>query len=285
MQSLVSPQWLAAALGAPDLIVLDASYTATLPGAPAHDPRAAFAREHIPGARFLDLDTLVDAASPLPSTRPDPALVAARLTALGVPAGARLVLYDEGPHHVSCRAWWVLRLAGFDAALLDGGLAAWRAEGRPLDSGDAAPVAPTVPPLAAAAPLAQVRTLDQMQANLASRAEQVADARSAARFTGAESDPRPGCAAGHIPGARSLPYSRFFEADGRWKQPDAIARCFADAGVDPARPLVATCGSGITAAVIVFAAHLLGHDAALYDGSWTEWGSDPATPKALGDAA
>ncbi|UZK65639.1 3-mercaptopyruvate sulfurtransferase [Sphingomonas sp. M1-B02] len=281
MESLVTTEWLADALAAPDLLLLDASYTSTLPGSPTRDPRAEYEAAHIPGARFLDLDTLVDTASPLPSMLPTRDAFAARMRELGVTADTRIVLYDGGPHHTSCRAWWVLRMFGVDASLLDGGIDKWRAEQRAMQSGFT-PV--SVSDFTPGPARGQVRTLAEMRANLESGAEQVADARSAARFTGDEPDPRPSCGSGHIPGARNIPYGLFFEADGTWKQPDEIARIFADAGIDPAKPLAATCGSGITAAVIVFAAHLLGHDAALYDGSWSEWGADPSAPKAMGPA-
>jgi thiosulfate/3-mercaptopyruvate sulfurtransferase len=275
---LVSADWLAGELAAPDLLVLDASYTATLPGSAVRDPVAGFAPGHLPGARLLGLDTLVDPASPLPSTLPPLALLEKRLGALGITPATRVVLYAEGPHHTECRAWWLLGMAGVPAALLDGGLSAWTAAGGALDSGVPAPAAPTA--FRAAAPLQAVRTLAEMR----DTAEQVADARSAARFTGAEPDPRPGLAPGHMPGARNLPHGRFFTPDGRWRSREEIKTLFAEAGIDPARPLVATCGSGITAAVIVFAAHLLGFPAALYDGSWSEWGADPSTAKALGPA-
>lgn len=280
MDALVTTEWLAAELGRPDLLVLDASYTATLPGSPPNDPKAKFAAGHVPGARLLDLDTLVDANDPLPSMLPPPELFAERMRALGVTGDTRIVLYDDGPHHTACRAWWVLARYGVAASLLDGDLAKWKREGRPLESGTATDRARSA--FEARAPDQGVRTLAQMRANLESRAEQVADARSAARFTGEEPDPRPGCGSGHIPGSVSLTYSRFFEADGTWKSRDAIAAVFADAGIDLGRPLIATCGSGITAAVIAFAAHRLGHDAALYDGSWSEWGADTTTPKAMG---
>ncbi|UYY57765.1 sulfurtransferase [Sphingomonas sp. S2-65] len=281
MEALVPTDWLAERLDAPDLVVLDASYTSKLPGTPANDPKADYAAGHIPGARFLDLDTLVDATDPLPSTLPSPEQVADRLRALGVNRGTQVVLYENGPHHSACRAWVVLRTAGLDAALLDGGLATWKRESRPVDT-----EVPAAGPgdFAAGPSLTDTRSLAQMLANLADGQEQVADARSAARFTGEELDPRPGCGSGHIPGSRNIPYGSFFQPDDRWKNPREIAQLFADAGIDPARPLVATCGSGITAAVILFAAHLLGHDAALYDGSWSEWGADPATPKAMGPA-
>lgn len=262
--------------------VLDASYTSTLPGSPPSDPRGDFRAARIPGARFLDLDTLADEASPLPSTVPAPEAISARLGALGISRGTPIILYDHGAHHTACRAWWVLRMGGVESSILDGGFAKWRAEGRAIESGEAA--APTPVDFPVRAPIGKLRTLADMLGNVASRAEQVADARSHARFTGEEADPRPGCGSGHIPGARSLTWGKLLHADGSWKRGAELEAVFADAGIDPARPLVASCGSGITASVIVFAAHLLGHEAALYDGSWSEWGMIDATPKAMGTA-
>jgi thiosulfate/3-mercaptopyruvate sulfurtransferase len=271
MEALVTTEWLAERLGDPDLLVLDASYTSTIPGAPRSDPRANFAAAHIPGARFLDLDSLVDANDPLPSMLPPVEQIAERLRALGVNGDTRIVLYEDGPHHTACRAWWVLRSAGLDASLLDGALAKWKREGRPLET-EVATVA-TAGNFQPSTPRIVVFRVDQMLSNVT---HQVADARSKARFTGEEP--------GHIPGSKNIPYSSFFQPDGTWKSRTDITQVFAQAGIDPARPLVATCGSGITAAVIVFAAHLLGHEAALYDGSWSEWGADPSTPKAVGPA-
>jgi thiosulfate/3-mercaptopyruvate sulfurtransferase len=208
---------------------------------------------------------------------PPRAAFEARMASLGVTANTRLILYDDSPHHTACRAWWVLRMFGVEAALLDGGIARWKAEGRPLESGTSSPE-PSV--FAAGGPKAQVRSLAEMKAT----SEQIVDARSMARFTGAEPDPRPDCGSGHIPGSKSLTYSRLFNPDRTWKPLDAIRAEFETAGVDLDEPLVATCGSGITASVLVFAAHLLGHDTALYDGSWSEWGADPTTSKAMGPA-
>jgi len=277
MDGLVTTEWLADALGADDLVLLDATYTSTLPGAAKQDPRAEFAQGHIPGAQLLDLDTLVDAADPLPSMLPPRVVFEERMARLGVAADSRIVLYDNSPHHTSCRAWWVLRMYGVEAALLDGGIAKWKAEDRPFDAGVATPR----PGRFAAGPAkAQVRTLAQMRTT----SEQIVDARALARFTGEEADPRPDCGSGHIPGSRSLTYGRLFNPDRTWKPLGAIRAEFEAAGIDLDKPLVATCGSGITAAVLVFAAHLLGHEAALYDGSWSEWGADPSTPKALGPA-
>lgn len=274
MDGLVTTEWLAAA---PHVLVLDATYTSTIRGSPPRNPRAEFEAEHIAGARFLDLDSLIDETSPLPSTLPPVAKIAERLRALGADTTSQIVLYDNGPHRTSCRAWWVLRLAGVEAALLDGGMTKWKAEGRLIQSG-----VYYVEPgeFAPGSPKAQARTLDDMKAT----AEQVVDARSAARFTGEEPDPRAEVAAGHIPGSRNIPYPRFFNADGTWKQDEQIRAVFEESGVDLARPLVTTCGSGITAAILAFGAHLLGNEAAVYDGSWTEWGSRPETAKALGPA-
>lgn len=277
MDALVTTQWLAGELGAPGLVVLDATYTSTIPGAAKQDPRAEYGAGHIPGALLLDLDTLIDADDPLPSMLPPRAVFEARLQALGVTASSRIVLYDNSPHHTACRAWWVLGRFGAQASLLDGGMAKWRAEGRSIETTSPKPAASD---FAAAAPLTQMRSLAEMRVETA----QIVDARSAARFTGAEADPRTEVAPGHIPGSKNIPYGRFFEEDGRWKQPDAIRAEFEAAGLDLDRPLVATCGSGITACVIAFAAHLIGREVPVYDGSWTQWGAHPSTPKAIGPA-
>lgn len=277
MDALVTTEWLAGALGTEGLVVLDATYTSTIPGSAKQDPRAEYAEGHIPGALLLDLDTLVDADDPLPSMLPPRDLFEGRMAALGITADSRVVLYDNSPHHTSCRAWWVLGRFGVAAALLDGGIAKWKAEGRPLEQASPAPVRSG---FEAGMPVTQVRSLAEMQAT----DEQIVDARSAARFTGEESDPRKECAPGHIPGSKNIPYGRFFEADGTWKQPEAIRATFEAAGLDPDKPLVATCGSGITASVIAFAAHLIGRDVPVYDGSWSEWGALADTPKALGPA-
>lgn len=282
MDALVTTQWLAGELGAPDLRVVDATYFGSVPGGPGRDARAGYELAHIPGAVFLDLETLADATSDLPSMLPPPDQFAARLASLGIGDGDRIVLYDVSHYHTATRAWWMLRAMGArDVAILDGGLVKWRAEGRPVAS-DAEHLSPRT--FTARLDPDRVRTIAQMKANVASAAEQLLDARSPARFSGDEPDPRAGTAAGHIPGSRNLPYGRLFKPDGTWKTGAALKAEFDDAGIDLAKPLVTTCGSGITAAVLAFGAHLLGNDAALYDGSWSEWGGDPSTPKATGMA-
>lgn len=282
MDPLVSPEWLAAELGASDLRVADATYHANFPGEPPRDAAAEFIAGHIPGAVFMDLASFADRDSPLPSTMPGPAQFASRMGKLGLGDGVRIVLYDNAPHRTAARAWVMLRAFGFtDVAILDGGLARWRAEGHTVEAGGVTPRPRHATPRDQGQGIADMADVRRA---LDTGAAQVVDARSAARFTGEEPDPRPEVAAGHMPGARNLPYNRLFEADGRWKRGAALAEAFQAAGVDPARPMVMTCGSGITASVLAFGAHLLGHDAPVYDGSWTEWGADPSTPKATGTA-
>ena len=278
MDALVSPHWLAGELSAPDLRILDATWFLPTEG---RDARAEFAVGHIPGAVFFDINAIADQSSALPTMLPPPAQFAAQVGALGVATGNRIVLYDNAPHHTATRAWWMLRSFGIEASVLDGGLARCKAEGHPLETGASVPVPATAD---IHANPALVRTLEQVKANLTSHAEQLVDARSPARFTGQEAETRPGLASGHIPGSANIPYSAFFNPDGTWKHPATLRLLFEDEGIEVERPVIATCGSGISAAVVVFALHLLGHPAALYDGSWTEWGADPSTPKATGAA-
>ncbi len=280
MDSLVSTDWLESELGAPDLRILDA--TLFLPGS-GRDARAEYEEAHIPGARFLDLEEVSDPDSDLPHMMPPPHIFASRMQRLGIGDGNRIVLYDNSPLHSAARGWFMLHAYGAQTvALLDGGWQKWQAEGRPTESGRSAPRAGHF-----TARLDERRLIDK--ADLArlvgSPSVQIADARSAERFEGRGEEPRAGLSAGHIPGSRNLPQGEFFRADHRWKPPEELRRLFDAAGVDPSAPLVATCGSGITASVILFAAHLVGGtDGRLYDGSWAEWGADPAAPKAKGPA-
>jgi thiosulfate/3-mercaptopyruvate sulfurtransferase len=276
--SLVSTQWLAENLDAPGLAVLDASYH--LPAA-ARDAAAEFAAAHIPGARFLALASLFDAASSVPYAFPTPDQLAERLASLGVGPEDAIVIYDDSAIRTSARAWFVLAASGRgNVAILDGGLAKWRSEGLPLDSGTQAP-APAAPATFTAP--TRVRTKADMLANIETGESQVLDARSADRVYGSGIDPVHGGQNGRIPGARNLPFTEVFNPDGTWKSAEALRAALAAAGIDLAAPVTTTCGSGVTASVLLFAMHLVGKDdTALYDGSWSEWSADPATPKAQG---
>ena len=276
--ALVSTDWLAEHLAAPGLAVLDASYH--LPAA-ARDAGAEFAAEHIPGARFLELATLYDAASPVPYAFPTPQQLAERLAGLGVGPDDAIVVYDDSAIRTAARAWFVLTASGRgNIAILDGGLGKWRAEGLPLESG--MPALTPATPATFTAP-GRVRSKAEMLANLEHPAEQVLDARSADRVFGTGIDPVHGGQNGRIPGALNLPFTQVLNADGTYKSPDQLRAAIMAAGIDLDAPVTATCGSGVTASVLLFAMHLVGkNDTALYDGSWSEWGTDPATPKAQG---
>lgn len=280
MDALVSTEWLAGEIGAPDLRIVDA--TLVLPEA-GRDPAAEFEAEHILGAVYFNLAELRDTNDPLPSMLPPAEKFASRMQALGLGDGSRIIVYDNSPWKTAARAWWMLKIFGsHDVAILDGGLPKWKAEGRALESGK-----PSVRHrhFTVWQDEKAARTKADMLANLGHEVNEVVDARSSSRFTGEEPETRAGVASGHIPGSKNLPYSRLFNADGTWKQGDSLRAAFTDAGVDLDKPMIATCGSGVTAAVVVFGAHLLGKtDVGLYDGSWSEWGADPSTPKATGAA-
>lgn len=278
MQDLVSSAWLADEGDASDLRILDA--TKFLPEM-GRDAAAEYAAGHIPGASYLDLEGLADPDSTLPAMLPPAELFAARMEKIGLGDGSRIVLYDDSPLKSSARAWWMLKVYGAqDVAILDGGLGKWKAEGRPLETGT---VNRRPRHFTAWMDRATVRDKADVLANLVSAKAQVADARSPERYAGTTPESRPGVAPGHIPGSVNLPYTRLFHDDGTWKRGAELASEFVAAGIDPKQPLITSCGSGMTAAVLLFAAWRLGmRDIALYDGSWTEYGGDPATPKAIG---
>ncbi|MEL7706355.1 sulfurtransferase [Citromicrobium bathyomarinum] len=281
MDMLVSTERLAEELAAPDLAVLDASLH--LPMA-ERDARAEFETAHIPGARFLDLAGLHDPASALPGKVPDGERVARWLGERGIGPQTRIVLYDDSDLRSACRAWVLLDLAGLgNIAVLDGGLAKWKAEGRPLESGMPETAAMDRP--ATTVRITDIRDKAAMLVNLDDHREQVVDARDAGRFTGSVEDTVHGLPGGHIPGARHLFFRDVLAEDGTFRDPETLRALFDKAGLDLDRPIVTTCGSGVTASVLLFALRLLGApQTALYDGSWSEWGADPDTPKETGEA-
>lgn len=280
MESLVSTDWLEGELGAPDLRVIDA--TVFLPNS-ERDARAEYQAEHIPGAVFLDLDEVVDADNPAPHMLPSEPKFASRMQTLGLGDGNRFVVYDNSALHSSARAWWMLRLFGAHyVAVLDGGLPKWKAEGRLLESGSHRV---RHGHFTASLDAGEIADKDHVSGLVHSSAHEIVDARPASRFAGKDPEPRPGVMPGHIPGSRNVPQSALFNDDNSWKQGDALRATFHGAGVDLDKPMITMCGSGVTAAVLLFGAHLLGKkDVKLYDGSWSEWGADPATPKATGQA-
>jgi len=274
MDALVTTRWLAERLGRRDVRVVDGTWH--MPQL-RRDARAEFAGAHIPGAVFFDIDEIADTASPLPHMLPSARVFAARVGALGIGTRDRVVVYDTRGVVSAARVWWTFRAFGHDAvAVLDGGLPKWRAERRAVESG-----APTPRPrtFAARRRAGLVRTLAQMRKNLTTRREQALDARSHGRFVGTEPEPRPGLRPGHVPGSLNLPYDQLFRPDGTLQPVDELRAAFAKAGIDPARPVATTCGSGVTASVLALGLHLVGAPrVAVYDGSWTEWGGRADTP-------
>ncbi|NJC04356.1 thiosulfate/3-mercaptopyruvate sulfurtransferase [Sphingomonas kaistensis] len=276
MDALVSVSWLAASKGAADVVVLDASWH--LPDA-RRDARADFARRHIPGARFFDIAALADTSATSPHMLPPAGEFAAAMEALGVGSDDRIVIYDDSAIHTSARAWFTLRHFGAErVAILDGGLNCWIAEGQPVSAEP-----PTARPARFEARVPRPEAVVSKGDLLRGTGMTIADARSPERFAGTGPEPRPGLEPGHIPGSRNLPMSALYDADGRFRPPHELRQLFVQHGIDPERPFVASCGSGVTANSLIFAAHLLGNrDSRLYDGSWSEWGADPLTPKERG---
>lgn len=274
----VTAEWLAANLGADDLAIIDC--TAFLPTTP-RDAKAEFRAAHIPGARFLDIAEVADKANPAPHMLPSAAEFGAAMERLGVGKDERIVVYDNSPLRTAARGWFMFRHFGAQrVAVLDGGLGKWLAEGRPVEAGDAAPRPGRL--FDAAARAGEVVSKEEI---LAGTDLEIVDARSEARFTGDDPDPRPTVASGHIPGAKCLPMTALYREDGTFRDPAEIRALFSAAGIDPGLPFIASCGSGVTANSLLLAARRAGGaDGRLYDGSWSEWGADPATPKALGPA-
>jgi thiosulfate/3-mercaptopyruvate sulfurtransferase len=277
MDPLVSTEWLARHLAEPDFVVVDSSWHMPASG---RSGREEYLAAHIPGARFLDIDELSDRSNPAPHMLPSADAFGEAMERLGIGREDRIVVYDNSPTRNAARGWFMLRHFGArQVAILDGGFQKWLAEGRPTESGEAPPREARFEPRENRG---EVVTKQEL---LTGMHEALLDARGRGRFEGSEPDPRPGVEPGHIPGARNLPFGALYNEDGTFKPVEEIRRLFAEADLNPEQPFVASCGSGVTANSLIFAAHLLGNDAArLYDGSWGEWGADPATPKAMGPA-
>jgi thiosulfate/3-mercaptopyruvate sulfurtransferase len=281
-EALVDGAWLAARLGDPQIAIFDCSFE--LPGK-VPTARDGYDKGHIPGAAFFDIDDIAMPGSRLPHMVPTAEAFAEKMATLGIGDDDKVVVYDSAGLSSAGRAWWMLRLFGHpDVAILDGGLPQWRAENRPLST--AAP-GPRRRRFTARFEAALLRDKAALLANLASRREQVVDARTAARFEGGAPEPRPSLRSGHIPFSRNLPYERLTDPETRrLRSAEALAALFRGAGVELDRPIVTSCGSGVTACALAFALHLIGHQgAAVYDGSWSEWGLPGDAPVETGPAA
>ena len=280
---LVETDWLAGHLDAPDLVVLDASLHLPTTG---RNPKAEYLQAHIPGALFFDIEDVSDEKNPLPHMLPSPAKFASRMKKMGVGDGMRVVVYDSEGLYSAARAWWMFRIMGHnDVAVLNGGLKKWKAEGRSA-GGRRSRRAARSGTSRRASMANWCATAAEMKALIGDKTTQMVDARAAGRFEGRDADPRPGLRVGHIPTSRNVPFATLLNPDGTLKPAAELRELFAKAGVDIARPVVATCGSGVTAGVVALALALLGRpDSAIYDGSWVEWGvADNGLPVATGPA-
>lgn len=274
--AIVSTEWLQSHLSAPDVRVVDATWFMPGSGRSARDEYEAM---HIPGAVFFDIDEIADTSSDLPHMLPPPEKFSSRVRKLGLGNGHKVVVYDaNGITTAACRVWWMFRVFGHrDVAVLDGGLVKWRAEGRPTED---LPPMPRDRHYIAHVHHNLVRTFDQVKANIETGREQVLDARSAGRFKGIDAEPWPGRKSGRIPGSLNLPYTEIIDPEARTILPaDQLKARFQAAGVDMKKPVVCTCGSGVTACVLALGLHLAGHrDVSVYDGSWAEWGRRDDAP-------
>ncbi|MCA3282017.1 MAG: sulfurtransferase [Roseomonas sp.] len=276
MHDLVSTEWLAEAIGAPDLMVFDA--TKYLPNEP-FDGLTKFREAHIPGARFFDIDVVADPDTNLPHMAPTAGRFARLMGEMGISNATRVIFYDQKGLQSSARGWWLMKLFGHEkTAVLDGGLPKWLAEGRATESGDAKSAAPTSYTPDFRADL--LKGIGDVKRIIADGSALILDARAKGRFDGTAPEPRPGLPSGHMPGAKSVPFNELLNADFTMKDAAALRARFAAAGADGTTPIVTSCGTGVTACILAFGLKQAGlGDAAIYDGSWTEWAGRPETQK------